>query len=90
MMHPYILKSKIAIIVWLYNKPRLYADRDSAIGETIATPHGKGFLEAQVGHAQAWYYHADKTIVLWECFLITGTESTIIKRCGYAKSLEWI
>jgi hypothetical protein len=28
----------------------------------------EGFREAQVGNAQAWYYHADKTIVLWECF----------------------
>jgi hypothetical protein len=24
--------------------------------------------EVQVGNAQAWYYSADKTIVLWECF----------------------
>jgi hypothetical protein len=22
----------------------------------------------QVGNAQAWFYHEDKTIVLWECF----------------------
>jgi hypothetical protein len=28
----------------------------------------EGFREAQVGNAQAWYYHTDKTIVLWECF----------------------
>jgi len=28
----------------------------------------EGFREAQVGNAQAWYYPADKTIVLWECF----------------------
>ena len=26
------------------------------------------FREAQAGKAQAWYYHSDKTIVLWECF----------------------
>ena len=26
------------------------------------------FREAQVGNSQAWYYPADKTIVLWECF----------------------
>jgi len=28
----------------------------------------KGFRKTQVGSAQAWYYPADKTIVLWECF----------------------
>ena len=31
-------------------------------------PNHEGFREIQVGHAQAWYYHLDKTIVLWECF----------------------
>ena len=31
-------------------------------------PSVQGFREAQVGNAQAWYYHTDKTIVLWECF----------------------
>jgi hypothetical protein len=28
----------------------------------------EGFKEVQVGNAHAWYYHQDKTIVLWECF----------------------
>ncbi len=50
------------------NKPKQYADQEAAIGETIGTPKQQGFREAQVGNAQAWYYHEDKTIVLWECF----------------------
>src|SRR5205823_6371851 len=39
------------------------------IGEVIGKPHMQGFREFQVGNAQAWYYPADKAIVLWECFL---------------------
>ena len=45
-----------------------YADQDSAIGKTVGEPRQEGFREMQVGNAQAWYYHTDKTIVLWECF----------------------
>jgi hypothetical protein len=43
-------------------------DQDEAIGKTIGQPKQEGFREVQVGNAQAWYYHEDKTIVLWECF----------------------
>ena len=68
MMHPYVLEPKLTITVGLYNKPKHYADQDSAIGKTIGKPKQEGFREAQVGNAQAWFYHDDKTIVLWECF----------------------
>jgi hypothetical protein len=51
----------------LYNQPKQYSDQDNPIGEVIGSNHA-GFREAQVGNAQAWYYHADKTIILWECF----------------------
>ena len=67
MMHPYVLEPKLTFTVGLYNKPKQYADQESPIGEVIGSNH-EGFREAQVGNAQAWYYPADKTIVLWECF----------------------
>src|SRR5712691_910882 len=67
MMHPYVLEPKLTFTVGLYPKPKHYADQESPIGEVIGSNH-EGFREAQVGNAQAWYYHADKTIVLWECF----------------------
>jgi hypothetical protein len=67
MMHPYVLEPKFTFTVDLYSKPKKYHDQESPIGELIGSHH-EGFREAQVGHAQAWYYHEDQTIVLWECF----------------------
>ncbi|VVB91002.1 Uncharacterised protein [uncultured archaeon] len=72
MMQPYVLEPQLTITVGLYNKPKHYADQDSAIGETISQPKHQGFREVQIGNAQAWYYHEDKTIVLWECFFDSG------------------
>jgi hypothetical protein len=67
MMQPYVREPKLTLTVGLYAKPKHYADQDSPIGEVIGA-NQEGFREAQVGNAQAWYYPADKTIVLWECF----------------------
>jgi len=68
MMQPYVLEPKLIITVGLYTKPKHYADQEAEIGKTIGQPKHEGFREAQVGNSQAWYYHGDKTIVLWECF----------------------
>src|SRR2546423_6189578 len=67
-------------MMWLWHPCHVWAYRRSAshslqrairnqspIGEVIGSNH-QGFREAQVGNAQAWYYPAEKTIVLWECF----------------------
>jgi hypothetical protein len=67
MMQPYVLEQKLTFTVGLYNTPKKYHDQESPIGEVLDSNH-EGFHEAQVGNAQAWYYHEDKTIVLWECF----------------------
>jgi hypothetical protein len=67
MMHPYVLEPKLTFTVGLYTKPKKYHDQESPIGEVIGSNH-EGFREVQVGNAQAWYYHEDKTIILWECF----------------------
>jgi len=66
-MQPYVREPKLTLTVGLYTNPKHYADQDSPIGEVIGA-NQEGFREAQVGHAQAWYYRKDKTIVLWECF----------------------
>jgi hypothetical protein len=67
MMHPYVLEPKLTFTVVLYSNPKKYHDQESSIGEVIGSTH-QGFRETQVGNAQAWYYHTDETIVLWECF----------------------
>ena len=67
MMHPYVLEPKLTFTVGLYSKPQHYVDQESPLGEVIGSHH-EGFREVQVGNTQAWYYHTDKTIVLWECF----------------------
>jgi hypothetical protein len=67
MMQPYVLEPKLTFTVGVYNQPKKYHDQESSIGEVIGSHH-EGFKEVQVGNAQAWYYHEDKTLVLWECF----------------------
>jgi len=67
MMHPYVLEPKLTFTVGLYTKPKQYADQESPLGEVISS-NNEGLREVQVGNAQAWYYPADKTLVLWECF----------------------
>jgi hypothetical protein len=67
MMQPYVHEPNLTFTIGLYDKPKQYADQDSSIGEVIGSKH-EGFKEVKVGNAQAWYYHTDKTIVLWECF----------------------
>jgi hypothetical protein len=67
MMHPYVREPNLTLTIGLYNNLKQYADQESPIGEVLGSQH-EGFREAQAGNAQAWYYHQDKTIVLWECF----------------------
>jgi hypothetical protein len=71
-MQPYVRKPKLTMTIGVYDTPKHYADQDSAIGKVIGAPRQQGFRETQIGDAQAWYYPADKTIVLWECFFDRG------------------
>jgi hypothetical protein len=68
MMQPYVLEPIRTFTVGLYNSPKHYADQESAIGRTIGQHKQEGYWEVQMGNAQAWYYHTDKIIILWECF----------------------
>jgi hypothetical protein len=47
--------------------PNGYADTD-AIGK-VQESRVEGFRPTPVGKCQAWYYPADTTVVIWECFL---------------------
>jgi hypothetical protein len=72
MMHPYVPEPILTVRVGLYDTPKNYADQDAAIGETIGGVQQEGIRDVQIGNAQAWYYHQDKTIEIWECFLWEG------------------
>jgi hypothetical protein len=67
-MNPFVLVPDIILTIGLYPEPKQYADQDSAIGEVIAAQERK-LKEVEIGQAQAWYYPADKTIIVWECLL---------------------
>ncbi len=75
MLHPYVFEPILTLTVGLYKKPRQVADMGEAIGETLGTPKQEGVREVQIGNAQAWYYHQDKILEVWECFLWEGFRS---------------
>jgi hypothetical protein len=52
MMQPYVRETNLTLTIGLYDKPKQYADQDSAIGEVIGSRH-EGFKKVQVGNAQA-------------------------------------
>jgi hypothetical protein len=61
---PYILIPKITLTVAL-SRPK--ADTGE-IGKVIGA-NVQHLQQRDIGNAQAWYYPADKALVLWECFL---------------------
>jgi hypothetical protein len=68
MFHPYVLVPNMTLTVGLYPKPKQYADMDPAIGE-VSSSQMEDEREEQIGSGQAWYYHTDRILVVWECFL---------------------
>lgn len=36
---------------------------------TVEAQHWDGMKAERIGEAQAWYYHEDRLLILWECFL---------------------
>src|ERR687891_2646211 len=48
MMQPYVREPNLTLTIGLYNKPKQYADQNSAIGEVIGSKR-EGFKEVQVG-----------------------------------------
>ncbi len=75
MLHPYVFEPILTLTVGLYKKPKRVADMGEAIGETLGQPRQEGVREVQIGNAQAWYYHEDHILEVWECFLWEGFRS---------------
>jgi hypothetical protein len=61
---PYILIPRMTLTIGL-TRPK--AD-SGEIGKVIGSDVTK-LQEREIGNAQAWYYPADKALVLWECYL---------------------
>jgi len=61
---PYVLEPDVRLTVGFYPTPEPYG----AIGEVLDS-HWEGMQHREIGEAQAWYYPADKLVVLWECYL---------------------
>src|SRR5919106_139986 len=61
---PYILIPRMTLTIGL-TRPK--AD-SGEIGKVIGSDVTK-LQEREIGNAQAWYYPADKYLVLWECYL---------------------
>ncbi len=72
MLYPYVFEPILTLTVGLYKKPKQVADMGEAIGETLGQPRQEGVRDVQIGNAQAWYYHQDNILEVWECFLWEG------------------
>ena len=66
----YILTPRITFTVGLYDNPKEYADQEPPIGQVIGSQH-EGYDETVIGTSQAYYYHQDRLLVLWEAYLHT-------------------
>jgi hypothetical protein len=64
MLHPYMLDPIMQLTVRLSPYPQPHG----AIGRVKGSDLG-GTRQTQIGNVQAWYYHEDQMLVLWECFL---------------------
>jgi len=67
-IQPYVLTPRITFTVGLYDNPKKYADQEPSIGQVIGSQH-EGYDETVIGTSQAYYYHQDRLLVLWEAFL---------------------
>ncbi len=63
-LQPYLIVPDIRLTLALVAGPR----PDAAIGEVIGVEEREG-RRHPIGKAQAWCYPADRTLVIWECFL---------------------
>jgi hypothetical protein len=61
---PYILEPAITLTIGVFPTPT----DQGVIGEVEGSER-EGMRHREIGNAQAWYYPADRLLVLWECFL---------------------
>jgi hypothetical protein len=66
-LRAYVLIPDITLTIGLYSHAQQSADQAEAIGEVIGSHERPKMREQDIGDGQAWYYPADRTIVLWEC-----------------------
>lgn len=71
--HLYLLVPDITLEVGLYDRPTT----TGAIGEVIRT-HLEGTRSLQIGSGQAWFYMADKTLVLWELIVADHVRPSLV------------
>lgn len=64
LLKPYVPEPNQMLTVGLYS----HATPDGAIGEVMSATTA-GTRQREIGHAQAWHYPLDRTLVLWECYL---------------------
>jgi len=64
----YVFTTRITFTVGLYDNPKTYADQEPVIGHVIGSQR-EGFDETVIGSSQAYYYHQDRLLVLWEAYL---------------------
>jgi hypothetical protein len=69
-MKPYVQVPQQTLTIGLFNKPKQYADMEPAIG-TVISSQETGHNEIEIGNAQGYYYHPDKILVIWECYLFS-------------------
>ena len=62
---PYVLVPDVTLGVQLSPRP----NPRGAIGE-VTSSTWEGMRHEELGHAQAWFYIEDRTIVLWEAYLL--------------------
>src|SRR6266567_4443343 len=67
-IQPYVLTPRITFTVGLYDNPKVYADQEPAVGQVIGSQR-EGYDETVIGSSQAYYYHQDRLLVLWEAYL---------------------
>lgn len=62
---PYVLVPDVTLTIGLHDRP----DPSGAIGE-VTSSTWEGMRQEEVGHCQSWFYVEDRTIILWEAFLL--------------------
>jgi hypothetical protein len=65
-VQPYINEPVLTLTIAV--KPKTYTDLGETVG-TVKSSDVTGVKDAEIGTGQAWYYHKDEMLVLWECYL---------------------
>jgi len=80
-MKPFVLVPHITLTIGLYQQPTA----QGTIGEVLSSQEAPKMKEVEIGQAQAWYYLADTTIVLWECYLFEFVQRPLLEDTNMAE-----